>query len=154
KIGKPLKDWNIKIFRGVLTGFNEAFIIDENKKNELINADPKNAEIIKPILRGRDIKKYYCKFENLYLIYSHSDIKKNDYPEIKKYLSKYKQKLLKRRGGMNKKTFKLPYKWWQLQVDYYSSGTFKNFEKEKIIYSNMAQEFEAYYDNNKLQEKI
>ena len=58
RIGTPLKDWDINIYRGVLTGFNEAFIIDGKKKDELIAKDPKSAEIIKPILRGRDIKRY------------------------------------------------------------------------------------------------
>ena len=57
-VGVPLKEWDIKINRGILTGCNEAFIIDEAKKNELIAQDPKSAEIIRPILRGRDIKRY------------------------------------------------------------------------------------------------
>ena len=54
-VGKPLKDWDVKIYRGILTGCNEAFIIDGTKKDELIAKDPKSAEIIRPILRGRDI---------------------------------------------------------------------------------------------------
>lgn len=54
-IGVPLKKWDIDIFRGILTGLNEAFIISGEKKNELIAADPKSAELIRPILRGRDI---------------------------------------------------------------------------------------------------
>ncbi len=62
-VGTPLKDWNISIYRGILTGFNEAFIIDDKKKEDLIAKDPKNAEIIKPILRGRDIKRYQCAFQ-------------------------------------------------------------------------------------------
>jgi len=57
-VGTPLKDWDINIYRGILTGYNEAFIIDGKKKDELIAADPKSAEIIRPILRGRDIKRY------------------------------------------------------------------------------------------------
>ncbi|MDD5406234.1 MAG: Eco57I restriction-modification methylase domain-containing protein, partial [Sulfurovaceae bacterium] len=58
RIGTPLKDWDISIYRGILTGFNDAFIIDGKKKDELIAEDPKSAEIIRPILRGRDIKRY------------------------------------------------------------------------------------------------
>ena len=58
KIGVPLKDWDIKIYRGILTGCNEAFIIDGATKDALIAQDPKSAEIIRPILRGRDIKRY------------------------------------------------------------------------------------------------
>ncbi len=68
KIGKPLSDFGIEINRGILTGCNEIFIIDTQKKDELIAADPKNAEIIKPLLRGADIKKYYAKPSDFWLI--------------------------------------------------------------------------------------
>ena len=59
-VGVPLKDWDISINRGILTGYNDAFIIDEETKNALVAADSKSAEIIRPILRGKDIKKYGC----------------------------------------------------------------------------------------------
>ena len=68
-IGVPLKEWDVSINRGILTGFNEAFIISAEKKDELIKADPKSAEIIRPILRGKDIKRYSSKFANLWLIF-------------------------------------------------------------------------------------
>jgi len=68
KIGKPISNFGIEINRGILTGYNEAFIIDNKKKDELIDADPKNAEIIKPLLRGIDIKKYYAQNTDLWLI--------------------------------------------------------------------------------------
>ncbi|MBD3795346.1 MAG: hypothetical protein IE881_05345, partial [Epsilonproteobacteria bacterium] len=63
-IGTPLKEWNIKINRGIVTGFNEAFIIDSVTKDELIKKDPRSIEIIKPLLRGRDIQKYELDFAN------------------------------------------------------------------------------------------
>lgn len=66
RIGTPLKDWDINIYRGVLTGLNEAFIIDGTKKDELIAKDPKSVEIIRPILRGRDIKRYSYDFADKY----------------------------------------------------------------------------------------
>lgn len=56
-VGTPLKDWNINIYRGILTGYNEAFIIDGKKKAELIAEDPNSAEIIRPILRGKGHQK-------------------------------------------------------------------------------------------------
>jgi len=77
KIGTPLKDWDINIYRGVLTGYNEAFIIDGKTKDKLIAKDPKSAEIIKPILRGRDIKRYKAEFADLWLINTHNGYKKN-----------------------------------------------------------------------------
>src|SRR5699024_315400 len=61
-IGIPLKDWDVKISRGILTGLNEAFIITDAKRKELISEDPSSADIIRPILRGRDIKKYSYTF--------------------------------------------------------------------------------------------
>ena len=69
KVGTPLKDWNININYGIKTGLNEAFIIDGAKKDELIKKDPKSAEIIRPILRGRDIKRYTYDFADKWLIY-------------------------------------------------------------------------------------
>ena len=68
-VGTPLKDWDIRINYGIKTGFNDAFIIDGKKKDELIAEDPKSAEIIRPILRGRDIKKYSYDFADLWIIY-------------------------------------------------------------------------------------
>nr|AGS53304.1 putative type IIS restriction/modification enzyme [uncultured bacterium contig00013] len=101
KIGKPLRDWDINIYRGILTGCNEAFIIDKEKRDELIKKDAKSAEIIRPILRGRDIGRYQANFSNLYLINTHNGIiSKNippieikDYPAIKKHLDKYWTKI-------------------------------------------------------------
>ena len=96
-VGTPLKDWDIKINRGILTGCNDAFIIDEAKRDELIAEDPKSAEIIRPILRGRDIKRYGYNWAQLYLIATfpsrHYDI--DDYPAVKRYLLSFdKERLL------------------------------------------------------------
>ena len=103
-IGTRIKDWDINIYRGVLTGYNEAFIIDKKKKEQLIAEDPKSAEIIRPILRGRDIKRYTYDFADLWLINTHNGIKEkglkpveiNDYPAIKQHLDKYYTQLVKR----------------------------------------------------------
>ncbi|HZY79102.1 MAG TPA: TaqI-like C-terminal specificity domain-containing protein [Cyclobacteriaceae bacterium] len=103
-IGTPLKSWDIDIFRGVLTGYNDAFIIDKDKKEELIKADPRSAEIIRPILRGRDIKRYENKFADLWLINVHNGLKDKgikpiqigDYPAIKKHLDESYAELAKR----------------------------------------------------------
>lgn len=100
KYGTPLKDWDIKINRGILTGLNEAFIISSEKKDELIAKDPKSAEIIRPILRGRDIKKNGYKFADLYIImaiYGSHKYLKQRYPSIYDHLSNYEEKL-KNRG--------------------------------------------------------
>ncbi len=66
---KLLKDYDVRINFGIKTGYNAAFIIDETKKNELISQDSGNAEIIKPILRGRDLRKYSYDFEKPKIIW-------------------------------------------------------------------------------------
>jgi hypothetical protein len=101
RIGRPLKDWDINIYRGILTGCNEAFIIDKAKRYELIKRDAKSAEIIRPILRGRDIERYKVNFSNLFLINTHNGIpgKKippvdvKEYPAVKEHLDQYWEKI-------------------------------------------------------------
>ena len=66
--GTPLKDWDVSIYRGVTTGYNDAFIIDNATKEALIAADPKSADIIEPVLRGRDIQRYRANWAGLWLI--------------------------------------------------------------------------------------
>ncbi|MFR0584987.1 TaqI-like C-terminal specificity domain-containing protein [Lactobacillus porci] len=103
KNGIPLKDWDIQIYRGVLTGYNKAFIIDEKRKNELILEDPKSAEIIRPILRGRDIDRYGYKFADLYLIctFPAKNLNIDDFPAIKKYLLSFGKRKLSQSGEKN-----------------------------------------------------
>jgi len=136
RIGKPLKEWDVKIYRGVLTGFNEAFIIDTPTKESLCVEDPKSAEILKPILRGRDIKRYRHKWAGFWLIQSGFDIDMpKKYPAVYKYLLQF-EKRARRRDDQGKN-------WWNLRAcSYYSE-----FEKEKIVYPNMTKYLPFLYDN-------
>lgn len=108
-VGTPLKDWDINIYRGVLTGCNEAFIIDTAKRNEILNRcesedeRKRTAELIRPILRGRDIKRYGYVNNGLYLINTHNGIKGkipridiNDYPAVKAHLDQYWEQIATR----------------------------------------------------------
>ena len=101
-VGTPLKDWDIQINYGIKTGFNDAFIIDSVKRNEILSAcqteeeRQRTAEIIRPILRGRDIKRYGYSWSGLWLINTHNGTKEGlerihieDYPSIKEHLDKY-----------------------------------------------------------------
>ena len=106
-VGIPLKDWNISINYGIKTGFNDAFIISGAKRDEILancKTDEERhttAELIRPILRGRDIKRYEYNFADLYLINTHNGIKEknipridiNDFPAVKKHLDKYWDKI-------------------------------------------------------------
>lgn len=108
-VGVPLKDWDIQINYGIKTGCNEAFIITTDKRNEILanckdEAERKRTEeLIRPILRGRDIKRYGYNWAGLWLINTHNGIKGklprvniNDYPAIKAHLDKYWDKISKR----------------------------------------------------------
>ena len=95
KLGRPLKEWDINIYRGILTGFNKAFLIDTAKKDELIAADPKSTEIIKPILRGKDIRGHEHRWAELWLIATFPALKLDidNYPAVKKYLESFGERL-------------------------------------------------------------
>ena len=129
--GTKLKDWNINIYRGVLTGFNDAFIIDGAKRAELIAADPKSAEIIRPILRGRDIKRYGYTFADLWIINVHNGVKEKgiprihigDYPAIKAHLDNFYEKLVKRADKGD-----TPY-------NLRNCAYMDDFSKQKIVYA-------------------
>lgn len=108
-VGTPLKDWDIKIYRGVLTGYNDAFIISTEKRDEILancqteDERLRTAELIRPILRGRDIKRYGYDWANLWLINTHNGIKGvkpridiNEYPAVKAHLDQYWDKISKR----------------------------------------------------------
>ena len=102
-----MKDWDINIYRGVLTGFNDAFIISGEKRKEILakckseDERKRTDDLIRPILRGRDIKRYEYSFADLYLINTHNGVKdKNipridikDYPAVKKHLDEYWDKI-------------------------------------------------------------
>ncbi|MEI6728465.1 MAG: TaqI-like C-terminal specificity domain-containing protein [bacterium] len=143
--GKPLKDWDVKINYGIKTGLNEAFIINEEKKNELIATDPKSAEIIKPILRGRDIKRYGYEFAGLYLINSHNGYKTenspngdgvfkaldiNNYPAIKEHLDSFEPGLSKRQDK------------GKTQYNLRNCAYVEEFEKVKVAWNRIASKKE------------
>jgi len=143
KYGIPLSKWNVSINYGIKTGYNDAFIIDEATKNTLITSDPKSAELIRPILRGKDIKRYSYNFANLYLICTfpskHYNI--DDYPAIKKYLLSFDKRRLAQTGEKNidgikgfnarKKTGN---KWFETQDQINYSD---DFYKPKIMYNDI-----------------
>ena len=98
--GKKLSEWDIKILYGVKTGFNDAFIIDELTRNKLITVNQKNDEIIRPIIRGRDIDRYQYIQPNLFMICTFPSKKYNinDYPEVKDYLLSFGIEKLEQSG--------------------------------------------------------
>ena len=147
-VGTPLKDWDIQIYRGVLTGYNEAFIISTEKRNEILSncltADERSRteELIRPILRGRDIKRYGYDWAGLWLINTHNGIKGvkerihiEDYPAIKVHLDQYWPKISKRADKGD-----TPY-------NLRNCAYMEDFLKPKIIYPNMTKYMPFAYDN-------
>ncbi len=121
--GMTLGDYvNGEIYRGVLTGFNKAFVIDGAKRAELIAADPRSDEIIKPLVVGKDIKKWRIDYKDRWLIFARRGIQINDYPAVKNHLEQWKSDLTPKRSR-NDKHGRKPgaYKWYEIQdaVGYY-----------------------------------
>jgi len=155
--GVSLKEYtNGQLYRGVLTGLNAAFVIDAKTKDELIKADAKSAELIKPFLVGKDVKRFAHPRKNKYLIFTRRGVDIKRYPEIEKYLLHFKSGLQpkpKNYSGTNWKGRKPGgYKWYEIQdaVDY-----FAEFETDKIIIpaisnrANYCFDSEYFYSNDK-----
>ncbi|GHR44929.1 type IIG restriction enzyme/methyltransferase [Helicobacter pylori] len=151
-VGTPLKDWDIQIYRGILTGANEAFIIPTEKREEILNAcetqeERKRTEtLIKPILRGKDIKRYSYEWAGEWVINTHNGYTSNlkfkippidieKYPAIKAHLDSHYNTIATRSD--------------QGDTPYHlrNCAYLEDFEKEKIVYGEIVQEPRFYLDN-------
>jgi adenine-specific DNA-methyltransferase len=162
-IGKPLCEWDMKIYRGILTGLNEAFIINTTTRQGILDACKDDAErqsteaIIKPILRGRNIKRYTYEWKEEWVILAKFEFYKEAhlYPAVVRHLRKYEQDLKNRgqcRYGRRGKQFSADYPgqhhWLELDNnprDEYLA----EFDKEKVVYSEIVREPQFYYDTGK-----
>ena len=167
EVGVPLKAWDVNISRGVLTGCNEAFVISTEKRNEILacckTSDElrQTEELIRPILRGRDIKRYSCEWKDLWLINVHNGIKGilkavniEDYPAVKKWLDDggvaYNGKRYKGFSQLSKRSDQgdTPY-------NLRSCAYLDDFSRPKIMYPNMTKflpfylDTKGYYQNDK-----
>ena len=147
--GTPLSEWNVRINYGIKTGFNDAFIISTAKKNELISADPRSAEIIRPILRGRDIKRYGYTFADLWLIATFPSRKYDidQFPAIKKHLLSFGIERLEQTGKIHvvnnekvKSRKKTSNKWFETQD---SINYWNDFFQQKIVYREISVAMDA-----------
>ena len=147
-VGTPLKDWDIQINYGIKTGFNDAFIISTEKRNEILanckdeDERKRTAELIRPILRGRDIKRYGYVDNGLYLINTHNGvrgriprIKIEDYPAIKAHLDQYWDKIEKRADQGD-----TPY-------NLRNCAYLEDFSRPKIIWKRIGSILRFSYDN-------
>jgi len=143
KAGISLRNWNVNFFRGITTGLNEAFHIDEATKKELIQKNPKNSDIIKPLLRGEDIKRYGYRFKNWHIINSHNGLKSKklaridvirDYPDIYNHLKIYQDKLINRQDQGEH--------WTNLR----NCAFLSEFEQPKIVWIEISDKANYAYD--------
>lgn len=168
-VGTPLKDWDIQINYGIKTGFNDAFIISTEKREEILancqteDERKRTAELIRPILRGRDIKRYGYEWAELWLIATfpsrHYDI--DEYPSVKEYLLSYGIERLEQTGKVHtvngekiKARKKTNNKWYETQD---SISYWEDFNKPKVVYMEIQTDnpeegypFPCYsYDDNR-----
>lgn len=142
--GTTLKEMPISINYGIKTGYNDAFFIDGATRERLIAEDPKSAELIKPLLRGRDLHAWIPEWNELYLICTFPALQVDieHYNAVKDHLLSFGKERLEQSGvkGARKKT---PNKWYETQdtINYY-----KEFSKPKIMYPNMTSLFPFIYD--------
>ena len=134
--GKPLGELNYEIFRGVTTGYNNAFVIDEKIKKELIKNDPNSKIIIKRLIRGRDIKKYKFKESKSWIIFTRRGVNISKFKEIEKYLLQFK-KLLKPKKNSSDEFGRKPgnYKWYEIQDE---TAYYEKFKQKKIIWIELS----------------
>ncbi|EAI8676658.1 class I SAM-dependent DNA methyltransferase [Campylobacter coli] len=156
RIGTPLKEWQgLDIYRGILTGYNEAFIITTEKRNEILAnckdeaEKERTAKLIRKMLRGRDIKRYSYEWAGLWVIFipwhfpnvekpktmleNEQDLKEQ-YPSLYKHLLSHKERLSKR----NKEETGIRYEWYCLQR--WGANYYQEFEKEKLGWQRITQE--------------
>ncbi len=140
------------IYRGVLTGRNEAFVIDDATRKRLVREDKRSAELIKPFLAGRDIKRYETPQPDKYLVFTRRGTNLKEYPAIEEHLRAFKTKLMPKPEDWKpkKKGEEWPgrkagnYAWYEIQdtVDYW-----EEFEKPKIIVPSIVQRASYAWDD-------
>ncbi len=140
RVGIPLTEFaGLRTYRGVLTGRNEAFLIDTPTKNRLIRNDPRCAEIIKPYVRGQDIKRWSLEWAGLWMIFTRRGIDIDAYPAIKEHLLQFREQLEPRPKDWSDREWPGrkpgPYQWYELQdsIDYWQL-----FEQPKILTQDLA----------------
>jgi type II restriction/modification system DNA methylase subunit YeeA len=138
--GKPVEDYigDVKINYGIKTGFNEAFIIDETKRDELIAKDEHSEELLKPFISGQDIGRYEIEFDDQYLVWTYVGVEIEEYPAIEEYLAQYESQLRDRSDKGDH--------WYELRHCAY----YDDFEKPKIVFPEVSDEPKFVIDDHAL----
>ncbi|MDE2842167.1 MAG: hypothetical protein OXN21_02165 [Chloroflexota bacterium] len=138
---------------GIKTGYNEAFIIDNRTKEALVAADPKSAEILKPVVRGRDIRRYKAEWQDLWLIatFPALGVSIDDYPAVKKHLLTFGKARLEQSGKRlsdgTRSRKKTSNAWYEMQD---TCAYHADFSKEKLLWMDMSPEGRFAYSDQEL----
>ena len=151
KVGTPLKDWDININYGIKTGYNEAFIITTEKRDEILKncKDKKErdrtSQLIKKMLRGRDIRRYSYKWDGLWIILTLPNLKLNidNYPALKAHLEKFRPRIDPLGGSEHRAPGR--YKWFELQAAFAHP---ERFCCNKIVWAEMTRGARFAHDDS------
>jgi len=138
-VGVPLADFaGEKPLYGLKTGLNEAFLINTLTKEKIVHSDSNSTQILKPYLRGQDVKRWNADYNNLWMVLTSADINIDNYPGVRNHLEQYRSRLESRAGNQL---------WWQLQS---RPAYHTQFEKTKIIWQDLAWRPSFCFDENGL----
>lgn len=138
--GTPLREFvKDRLYMGVKTGLNDAFVIDQDKRDELVEEDPRSAEVIKPWLRGKDIKRWKADSSGLYIIFANRGIDIDCYPAIEAHLRWF-------RNDLEKRATAHLHPWYELQQP--QEGIYQEFSAHKIIINNVLKFPSFSYDTS------
>ncbi|MGV0024558.1 Eco57I restriction-modification methylase domain-containing protein [Phormidesmis priestleyi] len=150
-VGTPLGDYvNGRFYYGIKTGLNEAFVVNRETRDRLIAEHPSSAEVLKPFLRGRDVKRWRVEYQDLWLIFTRRGIDINNYPAIHNYLLQYKDQLMPGVEGGRKAG---SYEWYEIQDNI---AYWQELDQPKVIFSrfmdkpSFAFDDTGFYQNNAL----
>jgi adenine-specific DNA-methyltransferase len=138
-----------RVYYGIKTGYNEAFVLERDQRDELIRQDKKSEEILKPLIRGRDVKRWRLESHDLWLIFTRRGININAYEAVRDYLAPMKSRLMPGAPGGRKPG---SYEWYEIQDNI---AYWKEFSAPKVIVPaitdtvNYAPDTEHFYSNDK-----
>ncbi|MBV6439221.1 MAG: hypothetical protein EPGJADBJ_00860 [Saprospiraceae bacterium] len=147
KQGTPLGKWDLEIYRGILTGLNQAFYINSETRDIIIKEDPNSKDIIKPLVRGKDVSAWHINFEDIWIINAHNGVRskgiprinvERDYPAVFKWLSHFQNELEKRQDKGDH--------WTNLR----NCAYIEEFSKPKIVYVELSKQLCFAYDESEL----
>lgn len=151
KFGKALREWDLKINFGVKTGFNDAFMLSDEERDNLISINSNSSEIIGKLVRGRDIERYAYNWANIWIIiakYQSHSIIKEKYPAIYDHLKKF-QKELSQRGQCTNKNGEGQHHWIELDNNP-SDRYIEQFKFEKLVWKRVGSIMRFAYSDEEM----